>query len=81
MESKVTKILFTLMLLSSILVSCETQEVYGTVRSHSTASNKYGDITYYTIVEYNGTLYNKEGMSYYIIPVGGQAKLTFTHLK
>ena len=56
-----------------LLSKCGTEdfEVKGTVLSHNTTSDKFGNIEYYTIVQLdNGNLVNKSGMSYYIIPVG-----------
>ena len=43
----------------------------GTVISHNVTSDKYGDITYYTVARFDdGYIRSLEGLKYYIIKVG-----------
>ena len=65
------------------LTTCTKMVTYkGVVLSHTTSSNKYGDIYYHTIVSFeDGELRSVKGLDYYIVPVGGRVSYTIRDLK
>ena len=52
--------------------TCTHEVTYkGTVMSHHTASDKYGDIEYYTIAIFNdGCIRSLKGLKYYVVKEG-----------
>jgi hypothetical protein len=53
----------------------------GTVLSHHTTSDRYGDIEYYTVATFDdGKIRSIEGLEYYIVEVGGTVFHTQTKL-
>jgi hypothetical protein len=63
--------------------TCTHEVTYkGTVMSHHTASNRYGEIEYYTIVVFeDGTIRSISGLKFYVKKVGGTVHYTQTKLK
>jgi hypothetical protein len=67
-------IIIGLVIIISIFFTTCTHEVThkGTVISHHTTSDRYGDIEYYTVATFDdGYLRSIEGLEYYIVEVGG----------
>jgi hypothetical protein len=62
--------------------SCTHRVIYkGTVISHHTTSNRYGDISYYTVARFDdGNIRSIDGLEYYIIEVGGTVYYPITRL-
>lgn len=66
------------------LAGCATVEVNTTctVAGHATASDRYGNISYYTILDCdNGYIKSMGGMRYYVIPEKTRIKYSYTKLK
>ena len=54
----------------------------GVVLSHTTTSDKYGNICYYTIASFeDGKIRSIEGLDYYVVPLGGRVLYTIRDLK
>jgi hypothetical protein len=62
--------------------TCTHEVTYrGIVLSHTTTSDKHGDITYYTIARFEDrTIRSLEGLNYYVVEVGGTVHYTQTEL-
>jgi hypothetical protein len=62
--------------------TCTHEVIYkGTVISHHTTSNRYGDISYYTIVRFDdGNIRSIDGLDYYIVEVGATVYYPITRL-
>ena len=62
-----------------IVIKTCTHEVahIGTVISHNVTSDKYGDITYYTVARFDdGYIRSLEGLKYYVVKVGDRVYYT-----
>jgi hypothetical protein len=54
----------------------------GVVLSHTTTSDKYGNISYYTVASFEDRkIRSLEGLEYYVIPVNGRISYTSTVMK
>jgi len=62
--------------------TCTHEVTYqGTVISHHTTSDKYGDISYYTIARFDdGHIRSINGLHYYVVEVGGTVYYSVTEL-
>jgi hypothetical protein len=65
-------------LMCIIVTKTCTHEVahIGTVISHNITSDKYGDITYYTVARFDDGYRSLEGLKYYVIKVGDKVYYT-----
>ena len=67
-------LIFIAVILTCLVVTTKcTHEVprVGTVISHNVTSNRYGEITYYTVARFDdGYIRSLEGLKYYVIKVG-----------
>ena len=63
--------------------TCTHEVTYrGVVLSHTTTSDKYGDITYYTIARFeDGYLRSLKGLNYYVVEIGGTIYYTINVIK
>jgi len=53
----------------------------GTVISHHTTSDRYGNISYYTVARFNdGHIRSISGLHYYVVEVGGTVYYSVTEL-
>jgi hypothetical protein len=61
-----------------VTTKCTHEVAYiGTVISHNVTSDKYGDITYYTVARFDdGYIRSLEGLKYYVIKVGDKIYYT-----
>lgn len=69
----------TTLLLLTLVSSCQTkyEKIDVEVMRHNTSSSQYGNIYYHTILKAkDGSLYNAEGMNYYLMPIGSKTKYT-----
>jgi hypothetical protein len=62
--------------------TCTHEVTYqGTVISHHITSDKYGDISYYTVARFNdGHIRSISGLHYYVVEVGGTVYYSVTEL-
>jgi hypothetical protein len=67
-------IIIGLIIICTIFFKTCTHEVThkGTVLSHHTTSDRYGDFEYYTVATFDdGKIRSIQGLEYYIVEVGG----------
>jgi hypothetical protein len=80
----VAVLIFIAVILTCIIVTTKcTHEVTctGTVISHNVTSNRYGDITYYTVARFeDGTIRSISGLKFYVKEIGSTIHYTQTEL-
>ena len=62
--------------------TCTHEVTYkGTVMSHHTTSDRYGDVRYFTVARFeDGTIRSISGLKFYVVEVGGTVHYTQTKL-
>ena len=65
------------------LITCTKMVTHkGVVLSHTTSSDRTGDVNYHTIVSSeDGSVKSLRGLEYYIVPVGGKVSYDIRVLK
>jgi hypothetical protein len=80
---KVILFIITIIIACCIFINTCTHNVTytGIVLSHNVTSDKYGNITYYTVAKFNdGYIRSLDGLEYYTVQIGDKVYFTINKL-